>query len=36
MIKYLKHSADLATMLNFIDSMLMNSEREVHQGLGWF
>jgi 3-methyladenine DNA glycosylase AlkD len=36
MIKYLKHSADLAIMFNFIDSMMMDSEREVHQGLGWF
>lgn len=36
MIKYLKHSTDLATMFNFIDPMMMDSEREVHQGLGWF
>ena len=36
MIKLLKHSSDLQTMFNFIDSMMMESEREVHQGLGWF
>lgn len=36
MIKYLKHFENLASMLNFIDPMMMDSEREVHQGLGWF
>ncbi|NOQ26657.1 MAG: hypothetical protein GQ564_14960 [Bacteroidales bacterium] len=36
MIKYLKHSTDLATRFNFINSMMMDLEREVHQRLGWF
>ncbi len=36
MIKYLKHHDDLKTMFKFIDSMMMDPEREVHQGLGWF
>ncbi|OFX27028.1 MAG: hypothetical protein A2041_11005 [Bacteroidetes bacterium GWA2_31_9b] len=36
MIKYLKHSTDYPKMFAFIDSMMMDPEREVHQGLGWF
>ncbi|MBU8891393.1 MAG: DNA alkylation repair protein [Bacteroidales bacterium] len=36
MIKLLKHDTDLSKMFGFIDSMMMDSEREVHQGLGWF
>jgi len=36
MIKLLKHDADFSKMFDFIDSMMMDSEREVHQGLGWF
>ncbi len=36
MIKLLKHSNELQTMFKFIDSMMMDQEREVHQGLGWF
>ena len=36
MIKYLKHNDDLETMFDFIDSLMMDTEREVHQGLGWF
>lgn len=36
MIKLLKHDTDLPKMFDFIDSMMMDSEREVHQGLGWF
>ena len=36
MIKYLKHSTDYHKMLDFIDPMMMDTEREVHQGLGWF
>lgn len=36
MIKYLKHDSDYQKMFVFIDSMMMDSEREVHQGLGWF
>jgi len=36
MIKYLKHSKDYQKMFAFIDSMMMDPEREVHQGLGWF
>jgi len=36
MIKYLKHSTDYQKMFAFIDFMMMDPEREVHQGLGWF
>ncbi len=36
MIKLLKHDTDLQKMFGFIDSMMMDPEREVHQGLGWF
>jgi len=36
MIKLLKHDTDLPKLFGFIDSMMMDSEREVHQGLGWF
>ncbi len=36
MIKYLKHSTDFLKMFSFIDPLMMDSEREVHQGLGWF
>ena len=36
MIKLLKHDTDLPKMFDFIDSMMMDTEREVHQGLGWF
>ena len=36
MIKLLKHENDLNKMLAFIDPMMMDKEREVHQGLGWF
>lgn len=36
MIKYLKHCTDYQKMFAFIDPMMMDAEREVHQGLGWF
>ncbi|MBI9052682.1 MAG: DNA alkylation repair protein [Bacteroidales bacterium] len=36
MIRLLKHDTNINKMLKFIDSMMMDSEREVHQGLGWF
>lgn len=36
MIKFLKHDSNFDKHLNFIDSMMMDNEREVHQGLGWF
>jgi len=36
MIKLLKHDTDLPKMFDFIDSLMMDEEREVHQGLGWF
>lgn len=36
MIKLLKHKDDLQAMFSFIESLMMDSEREVHQGLGWF
>jgi len=35
-IKLLKYDTDLPKMFVFIDSMMMDTEREVHQGLGWF
>ena len=34
--KLLKHSTDLSKMFTFIDPLMMDTEREVHQGLGWF
>lgn len=36
MIKLLKYENNLKKLLDFIDPMMMDSEREVHQGLGWF
>ena len=36
MIKYLKHSTDFSKMFAFIDPMMIDTKREVHQGLGWF
>jgi 3-methyladenine DNA glycosylase AlkD len=36
MIKLLKHATNLPKLFGFIDSMMMDPEREVHQGLGWF
>ncbi|PLX11615.1 MAG: hypothetical protein C0597_14795 [Marinilabiliales bacterium] len=36
MIKLLKHKDDFNEMFQFIDPIMMDSEREVHQGLGWF
>lgn len=35
-IKLLKHDTNLSKMFEFIDPMMMDTEREVHQGLGWF
>jgi 3-methyladenine DNA glycosylase AlkD len=36
MLELLKDEANVETLLVFIDSMMMDSERFVHQGLGWF
>lgn len=36
MIKLLKHDTNFEKHFEFIDSMMMEPEREVHQGLGWF
>lgn len=36
MIKLLKHKNNFKKLFEFIDPMMMDSEREVHQGLGWF
>lgn len=36
LIKELKKTSDHQPFLNFIEPMMMDSEREVHQGLGWF
>lgn len=36
MIKLLKTHPDLNGLFQFIDPMLTDKEREVHQGLGWF
>ena len=36
MIKLLKHNNDFDQLFAFIDPLMMDSEREVHQGLGWF
>jgi 3-methyladenine DNA glycosylase AlkD len=36
LIKELKKTSDYQHFLDFIDPMMMDPEREVHQGLGWF
>ncbi len=36
LIKPMKRSADFQAFFDFIDPMMMDTEREVHQGLGWF
>ena len=36
LIKELKKTSDYQVFLDFIDPMMMDPEREVHQGLGWF
>jgi 3-methyladenine DNA glycosylase AlkD len=36
LIKELKQTSDYQPFLDFIDPMMMDAEREVHQGLGWF
>jgi len=36
MIKLLKHDNDFSKLFDFIDPMMMDNEREVQQGLGWF
>lgn len=36
LIKSAKRSADIKPYLNFLDPMMMDTERVVHQGLGWF
>ena len=36
MIRLLKYSSVNQKMFNFINPLMMDKEREVHQGLGWF
>lgn len=36
LIKPMKLSVDFKVYFDFIDPMMMDKEREVHQGLGWF
>lgn len=36
LIKELKTTTDYRHFLNFIEPMIMDPDREVHQGLGWF
>lgn len=36
MIKYLKNEPDIKNLLNFIDPLMMDEEKVVRQGLGWF
>jgi 3-methyladenine DNA glycosylase AlkD len=36
LIKPMKVSSDFQPFFNFINPMMMDPEREVHQGLGWF
>jgi 3-methyladenine DNA glycosylase AlkD len=36
LIKELKTTSDYNPWLNFIEPLMMDPEREVHQGLGWF
>lgn len=36
LIKLLKYTNDYQPFFNFIEPLMMDQEREVHQGLGWF
>jgi 3-methyladenine DNA glycosylase AlkD len=36
LIKQLKVTPDFTSFFSFLDPMMMDPEREVHQGLGWF
>ena len=36
MLELLKSTKDYASFFNFIEPLMMDSERVVHQGLGWF
>lgn len=36
MIKYLKNEPPIKTLLDFIDPLMMDEEKVVRQGLGWF
>ena len=36
MLKFLKATNDYAPLFTFIEPLMMDSERVVHQGLGWF
>lgn len=36
LIKMLKYTNDYQPFFNFIEPLMMDPEREVHQGLGWF
>lgn len=36
LIKPMKRSTDFRPYFDFLDSMMLDPEREVHQGLGWF
>lgn len=36
LIKHAKKSANIQPYLDFLDPMMMDTERVVHQGLGWF
>jgi 3-methyladenine DNA glycosylase AlkD len=36
LIKSVKKSSDVTPYLEFLDSMMMDTKRVVHQGLGWF
>jgi len=36
LIKMLKYTNDYQPFFDFIEPLMMDSEREVHQGLGWF
>jgi 3-methyladenine DNA glycosylase AlkD len=36
LIKPMKKTNEFKAFYNYLDSMMMDAEREVHQGLGWF
>jgi 3-methyladenine DNA glycosylase AlkD len=36
MIKYLKNEPPINSLLDFIDPLMMDEEKVVRQGLGWF
>ena len=36
LIKLMKETREVSKFVNFVESLMMDTEREVHQGVGWF